>query len=68
MSPLHVRKSSKLKTLGMQNPQLFINGIFDALVSSDELATKIEAMGDEHLKCIPYNFESRTLKTFPLLP
>ena len=62
------RASTELKAPGMENQQLYINGEFHALDTSDELATKIEAMGDEQLQTISDNLKALTLKKSPLLP
>ena len=62
------RASTELKAPGMENQQLYINGEFHALDTSDELATKIEAMGDEQLQTISDNLKALPLKKSPLLP
>jgi arsenite-transporting ATPase len=62
------RASTELKAPGMENQQLYINGEFHALDTSDELATKIEAMGNEQLRTISDNLKALPLKKSPLLP
>lgn len=62
------RTSNELKELGMNNQQLYINGVFQAIDKQDQLAIKIEAMDKEQLLAIPDNLKTLPLKTFPLLP
>lgn len=62
------RTSNELNELGMSNQLLYINGVFKAVDNQDQLANKIEAMGNEQLNAIPENLKSIPLKTFPLLP
>lgn len=61
------RTSNELKELGMSNQVLYINGVFKAIDQNDELAHKMEAMGNEQLNSIPVNLKTLPLKTFPLL-
>ena len=62
------RTSHELHELGMSHQQLYINGVFKALDKSDELAQKIEIMGNEQLSSLPENLEILPKKEFPLLP
>ena len=62
------RTSKELNELGMNNQQLYINGVFKAVDLNDPLAYKIEAMASEQLNTIPGNLKLLPLKTFPLLP
>lgn len=61
------RTSDELQELGMNNQQLYINGVFKAIDKQDRLANKIEAMSNEQLNSIPNNLKPLLLKTFPLL-
>ena len=61
------RTSDELQELGMNNQQLYINGVFKAIDKQDRLANKIEAMSNEQLNSIPNNLKPLPLKTFPLL-
>lgn len=61
------RTSDELQELGMNNQQLYINGVFKAIDKQDLLANKIEAMSNEQLNSIPNNLKPLPLKTFPLL-
>ena len=61
------RTSDELQELGMNNQQLYINGVFKAIDKQDLLANKIEAMSNEQLNSIPNNLKPLLLKTFPLL-
>lgn len=62
------RTSHELNELGMNNQRLYINGVFKAIDTKDELASKIEAMAREQLNAIPDNLKLLPLNTFPLLP
>jgi arsenite-transporting ATPase len=62
------RTSNELLELGMNNQQLYINGVFKAVDSSDTLAEKMETMAKEQLNDIPKNLKTLKLTTFPLLP
>ncbi|WP_084399586.1 arsenical pump-driving ATPase [Pseudotamlana agarivorans] len=62
------RASQELKDLGMNNQQLFINGIYKALDQQDPLAIKMETMANEQLANIPNNLNTLPTKSFPLLP
>ncbi|MBX7052763.1 MAG: arsenical pump-driving ATPase [Flavobacteriales bacterium] len=62
------RTSDELVELGMTNQHLYINGVFQALDQSDELARNMEAMSKEQLLAIPENLKSLASRVFPLLP
>lgn len=62
------RTSDELKELGMNNQQLYINGVFKAIDSDDVLARKIEDLANDQLKAIPSNLKQLSNKHFPLLP
>ena len=62
------RTSDELKELGMNNQQLYINGIFKAIDPDDTLAQKMENQTQEQLAGIPPNLKRLTIKEFPLLP
>lgn len=62
------RTSVELNELGMSSQRLYINGLFKAIDSGDNIAVKMEALADEQLREIPENLQGLPLETFPLLP
>ncbi len=62
------RTSNELNDLGMSNQILNINGVFKAIDKDDQLANKIETIGNEQLNSLPNNLKNLPLKTYPLLP
>lgn len=62
------RTSNELNELGMNNQQLYINGVFKAIYRNDATALKIENLGNEQLNAIPENLKNLAIRTFPLLP
>jgi arsenite-transporting ATPase len=62
------RTSNELNDLGMSNQILNINGVFKAIDKEDQLANKIETIGNEQLNSLPNNLKNLPLKTYPLLP
>ncbi|WP_158860789.1 arsenical pump-driving ATPase [Lunatibacter salilacus] len=62
------RTSAELSELGLNQQELFINGVFKATYSHDAFAQKMEAMAENHLHQIPENLKDLPLQTFPLLP
>ncbi|CAN5399789.1 arsenite efflux transporter ATPase subunit ArsA [soil metagenome] len=62
------RTSDELKALGMNNQQLYINGVFKAIDANDVLAKKIEGIANDQLNAIPSNLKQLTIVQFPLLP
>lgn len=62
------RTCHELNELGMKNQIMYLNGVFKAIDIHDQLARKIEAMGNEQLNSIPDNLKSLPIMHFPLLP
>lgn len=62
------RTSDELAELGLNQQQLFINGVFKATDATDAFAQKMEKLAQNHLAQIPKNLQSLPLQTFPLLP
>lgn len=62
------RTSAELRELGLNQQQLFINGVFKATDPQDEFAQKMEAMAHIQLQNIPKNLQELPVQNFPLLP
>ena len=62
------RTSEELKSLGLNNQKILINGLFKALDTTDAFATKMEEMAQQQLSDLPENLEKLDQQRFPLLP
>jgi arsenite-transporting ATPase len=62
------RTSIELKSLGLANQKLLINGVFDAIDKSDELGIKIEAIAKKQMAEMPESLKTLERIDYPLLP
>jgi len=62
------RTSEELKSLGLNNQKILINGLFKALDTSDDFALKMEEMAQQQLSELPENLKDLEQQRFPLLP
>ena len=62
------RTSSELKELGLANQKLLINGVFNAIDTSDGVAMKMEQIAEKELSEMPEVLKSMDATSFPLLP
>ena len=62
------RTSDELRELGMENQELYLNGIFTAVDRNDVFALKMEALANEQLEDMPGNLEPLPQHMYPLLP
>lgn len=62
------RTSEELKSLGLNHQKILINGLFKALDTSDDFASKMEEMAQQHLSELPENLQELEQQRFPLLP
>lgn len=60
------RTSDELRTLGLNNQRLVINGVFHASDPSDVVACAIEALGQQALDEIPQSLQSLSQDQVPL--
>ena len=62
------RTSSEIHALGLENQKLVINGVYDAIDKTDELAIKIEQIAKKEMANIPDSLKNLERAEFPLLP
>lgn len=62
------RTSGELKALGLNNQKLLINGVFEAIDETDNIARKAQALAKAQLIAMPENLKNLELTKFPLLP
>lgn len=62
------RTSDELRELGMENQELYLNGVFTAMDRNDTFALKMEALAHEQLKNLPVNLQVLPKHSYPLLP
>ena len=62
------RTSDELRELGMENQELYLNGIFTAVDRNDVFALKMEALAMKQLEDMPGNLEPLPQHMYPLLP
>ena len=62
------RTSGELMSLGLQNQKLLINGVFEAVDNSDEIAQKAQNLAKAQLAGMPDSLKQFEISQFPLLP
>ena len=62
------RTSEELKSLGLNNQKILINGLFKAIDTTDVFALKMEEMAQQQLSELPENLQKLEQQRFPLLP
>lgn len=62
------RTSGELKALGLENQKLLINGVFEAIDKSDEVAGKAEALAKNQLAQMSESIVTLERQSYPLLP
>ena len=60
------RTSDELRALGLNNQRLVINGVFHAILKTDEVARAFEALGTEALDAMPDNLRALPQDQVPL--
>lgn len=62
------RTSGELKILGLENQKLLINGVFEAIDKTDEIALKTEELAKNQLNNMPESLQGLEQYKYPLLP
>ncbi len=62
------RTSAELNALGLANQKLLINGVFEAIDATDELARKAQDLAAKQLEAMPESLRAMQMEKFPLLP
>lgn len=62
------RTSTELRSLGLSNQKLIINGVFTAIDNTDPIALKISDLAKSQLNEMPDILKGLPSETFPLLP
>lgn len=62
------RTSAELNALGLANQKLLINGVFEAIDATDELARKAQDLAAKQLEAMPESLKAMQMEKFPLLP
>lgn len=62
------RTSGELIALGLKNQKLLINGVFEAIDNSDEIALKAQNLAKAQLAAMPDDLKGFDSTHFPLLP